>query len=170
MCGPLLAIASFAASAVGKIVEFGAAQADYDAKAEAWKQNYLNALAGARDEQKAITLRQTQEEAAAGQKVELADMDEAQHKAAVEVSAAEGGVSGVSVDNLVREQGAAAAFNRASITENLKMKTAQLQSEKDATNTTALNRINSMQRPTAPSGAALAVGIIGSGVKAFGSM
>jgi hypothetical protein len=153
--------------ALQSVASFAAAQADYNAKAEQWKQNYLNALASARDDQNQLTIRQVQEEQATSQKLHTSLVEEAKNKA--EVVAGADYVSGLSIDALVQDQGMAAGTNRAGIEQNLKMKVAQLQKEKDATNTTALNRINSVARPVSPSGFSLAVGVLGAGVKAFGT-
>lgn len=151
------------------VVQHGAAQQDYEMKAAQWKQNVVNSWAAARDEQGQLLLRQMEEERGTAQKIKLSDIEEAEKRAEVEVSAAAGNVSGISVQNLVADVTRRAAYNRTVERQNWIMTAAQLQKEQDATITRAEGRINSVTRPVAPSGAALAVNVAAAGVKMFGA-
>lgn len=164
MCPPVMMMMVGVAQAV---TSFGAAQADYNAKATQWQQNYVNALAAGRDEQRQLTLRQLQEEDAFTQKIHLTNLEEAGKKSEVAVDAAGSGVSGITVDNLIADIGRQAANNRTSLTTNYKNVAEQLNTEQKATVTTEESRINSVARPTAPSPLTLAVGVLGAGVRAF---
>lgn len=166
MCPPVLAVATLAMGVASAVVGHQASQADYEAKSAAWRQNYVNALAAGRDEQRQLTLRQLQEQDAYVQKNHLVMVEEAQKTAEYKVSAAASGVSGVSVDNLLDDIGRQAGLNRATLETNYKATAQQLQTQKDASVTQIESRINSVARPTSPSGASLFVNILGAGVKA----
>jgi len=170
MCAPVLGIIGMVASVGSSLAQGAAAQADYEARSEQWRQNYVNALAAARDEQNQLTNRQLQEQSAYVQKRHLSLVEQAEKQSEAEVSAASAGVSGISVENLVQDIGRKAATNRAIAEQNWIMTANQLQAEKRATVTTAQNRINSVARPTSPSMGAYLLGAVGSGVKSFATM
>jgi hypothetical protein len=99
-------------------------------------------------EQHQLTLREMQEQDAASQKTSIQNIEDAQKSAEVAVSAASGGVGGVSVDNLIADVHRQAARNRNTIFENTQMTVAQLQQEKKGAQATAQSRINSAPRPS----------------------
>lgn len=148
MCNPIIGLGLGLAQ---NIVGFAAGQADFKAKEAAWRQNIVNSLAAERDEQGALLTRQIQEQSATGQKLHLSLVEEAQRRADAEVSAAAAGVSGLSVENLLRDVGSKAAYNRSVAEENYRMTAEQLTQEMRATETRAQSRINSVERPTSPS-------------------
>lgn len=160
MCAPMAALGMIAG--IGQaVVGFQAQQADYQAQAAHWKQNYVNALAAGRDEQGQLLQRELQEEAAYGQKQHLSLIEEAKAKSEGIVGAAAGGVSGLSVDAMIRDVGSQAAWNRSAETENYKNTVQQLQLEKKGTVTTMQSRINSVPVPQKPSPLGLVFGIMG---------
>jgi hypothetical protein len=150
-----------------QVASFAAAQQDYKAKAAQWKANYTNALAAGRDEQGQLLQRELQEEAAYGQKQHLSLIEEAKAKSEAKVGAAYGGVSGLSVDAMIRDVGSQAAWNRASETENYKNTVQQLQLEKKGSVTTMQSRINSIPIPQKPSPLGLVFGIMGTAAGAM---
>jgi hypothetical protein len=138
---------------------------DYSAQAAAWKQNAINALAAGRDEQNQLLLRTAQEEEAKNQKVYLSNLEEAQRKAEAEVSAAEGNIGGISLDNVMADIGRRAAYNRTVEERNFVMTAAQLNQELRATNTRIEGRINSVPRPVAPNPLGFFLPAVGAGLK-----
>jgi len=156
----------------GSVVQHQAAGADYEARSEQWRQNTVNSWAAAREEQGQLLQRELQEQDANAQRQHLSLIEQAEKQSEAEVSAASSGVSGISVDNLVADLGRKAATNRMVSQRNWEMTAEQLRQEKEATVTRSSNRINSVSRPTSPSGAGLIAGagnaLIG-GAREFGS-
>jgi hypothetical protein len=150
MCVGLGAIVGAALSVAQAVVSFSAAQDEYEQKAEQWRQNYTNSLAAGRDDQRQITLRMTQEEEAKSQKTTQNRIEGAEVSAEAEVSAAAAGLSGISLDNIMTGITRKVAMKQAADEATYQNTAAQLTTQLEATNTSIQNRINSVQRPTAP--------------------
>jgi hypothetical protein len=162
MCVAALSVVAGIAQAV---VGFAAAQADYNAKAQAWQQNYVNALAAGRNDMTQVQQRQLQEQDAFVQQDQLQRIEQAEKESEV---LANSGATGISSENLVagvRRQG---LVNRTTLFTNYNMKVRQLQVQAEAIPTEEMNRINSMERPVAPNPLTYVVQALGSGVRAFG--
>lgn len=156
MCTPFaLGLASFAVGAVQSVAQFVGqrqqAKANEAAAKEAW-----------RIDQNQITKRQMQEEDALRQKQEAQNIEEAQVKASAAVGAIQGGVSGISVDNIIADVGRQASRNRVTEEENYRMVASQLQTQRQKVSADAQSRINSVPRPSALS---LVAGIAGSAIE-----
>jgi hypothetical protein len=167
MCSPILGLA---VGILQSVVQFQAAQQDYEAQSQQWRQNYTNSLAAARDEQLALTQRQLQEEEATSEQIHLMGIEGAEKVAEARVAAGAAGVSGISVGNIIADIRGRTAGNQVTAQRNWRMTAQQLQLEQNATVTRAENRINSVTRPTAPNPLSLVVGIAGAGVRAYGQM
>ena len=169
MCLPQAAGAALSVgmSLATSVVGFSADQADYSARAAQWQQNYTNSLAAGRDEQNQLLFRTMEEQDAQAQRIHLTNIEEAEVRAETEVSAAAAGVSGVSVDNLIQDVARKAGAKREADRINHQNTVAQLTAELEATNTGVQNRINSVQRPTAPSAAGAILGGIGGAMKSI---
>lgn len=147
------------------VVQFGAAQADYNARAEQWRQNYTNALASGREEQTAIQIRMMQEEEGLSQKTQLAQIEGAEAVASAEVSAGSAGLSGISLTNIITGLNRKVDQKISADKTNYLNTAAQLTQELKATNTNIKNRINSVQRPVAPNPLGYILGGIGGALK-----
>lgn len=169
MCLDPISAATLAISAASSVAGFAQKQQEADAQNARYKQNYINSLAAARDNQRQLTDRQMQEQEATAQKDHQVLVEGAQRAADVSVSAAGGGVAGLSVDSLIADVGRNVALNRANLARNYEMTAAQLQEQKIATVTTAESRINSVAQASSPSFAGTALEIAGAGIKAYGS-
>lgn len=166
MCEPTtLAVAGLAMSAASVGTGYIAKQADYAAKTTAYNQNVVNSKIAAADEQRQILIRTVQEGAKTDQSKQLYYMEGAQKVAKAEVSAAAGGVSGVSVDNLVNDLEGKAALNRTYADENYRMIAQNMQEKLTGTITTQKARVASMPVPQEPSGLAALIGLGEAGVK-----
>lgn len=95
-----------------------------------------------------INRRQMQEDDAAAQKDGLQSLEEAQRGADAEVSAAAGGVAGVSLDNILSDVSRTGARNRETIRQNSDATAQQLQLEKKGAKAEAQSRINSAPAPS----------------------
>lgn len=166
MCPPVMAAVTLAMGVAQAVAGHQAAQADYEAKSAQWRQNYTNALAAGRDEDRQLTLRQLQEQDAFVQKRHLSMVEQAQKKSEAAVASTASGVSGISVDNILADVDRQAGLNQSTLETNWKNTAQQLQTEKNASVNRTQSRISSVTRPTSPSGASLFVGILGAGVKA----
>lgn len=131
-------------------VSFGAAQQDYEAKAAQWRQNFTNAMHAGVEDQKKVALRMTQEQSAFAQKQHLTEIEGAEAVAKAEVSGAEGGVTGLSLTNIVTGLERDVLRNQEADKTNHYNTVAQLQAESEGTEVTIQNQINSIQRPVAP--------------------
>lgn len=165
MCAPM-AVVGLVMGVAQSVVSYQASMQDYHAKADVWKQNYVNSLAAGRDEQRQLQLRQIQEQDALSQKLKLSEIEEAEAEATAEVSAASSGVSGISVDNILSDIGRKSSRNREADRLNYQNTALQISEEMKGVNTKIENRINSVERPTKPSSAGLILGVAGAGFKA----
>lgn len=129
----------------------GAAQsvATYQAQRQDAKNQRAAASAAFTEDQKSISLRQMQEQDAASQKRKLSQLEDAELVAEATVQAAEGGVAGVSVENVLADITRRGARNRQTIADNTKMITVQLQQEKRGSRATAQSRTNAAPKPSA---------------------
>lgn len=148
------------------VVSFAAAQEDYNARAEQWKQNYVNALASGRDEQRQLQVRMVQEQEAHAQKQQLNAIEGAEIAAEAEVSAATAGVSGISLNNILAGISRKIGMKQVADSTNHRNTVLQLGEQLKATNTNVQNRINAVQRPTAPNPLGYALQGVGGALKA----
>lgn len=153
MCVGIGAIGAVLGMAMS-VAQAGAAQqakqADYQAKAVAWQQNVLNSEAAARDEHRQILTRQMQEQDKTLQKDHISRIEQAQKGATAEVQAAKGGVSGISLSNIVDDINQKSLLNRTYADRNYMFIVADTQEQLKASDTRALSRINSVERPMEP--------------------
>lgn len=158
--GLVTTLASTAANVMGAV-------AQHNAQQKAFEQNAVNAMAAARDEHNQLTLREIQEQKKTSQSLHKSYVKQAEVAAETRLNAAEGGVAGISVDNLIRDVEGKSAWNRQVDRENYDMVAAQLTQEQRSVVSREKARIDSVQ---APSGAALAgniVGAVGGGLSSF---
>lgn len=156
---------SAAVSIASSVVGFMGQQDEYDARAQQWQQNRQNALAAGRDDQQAIQLRMIQEQEALTQQQHLTEIEGAEVAAEAEVSAANSGVSGVSLQNILKGIHQKVSMKRAANLENYKNTAIQLSAQMKATNTDIENRINSVAKPSAPNPLGLALTVAGQGLQ-----
>jgi hypothetical protein len=116
------------------VASFGAAQADYNAKAQQWKQNFTNAMASGVEDQKKLNLRMVQEADQFVQKRHLTEVEGAEAQAKAGTSAAEGNVGGISVQNILLGLQRDVDRNQQATQENYQNTVLQLQAENESTN------------------------------------
>lgn len=168
MCAMIAPILGAVMSVATAVVSFQAAQQDYEAKSEQWRQNYSNALSAGRDEQRQLSLRMLQEDDAFHQKARATNIEGAEVAAEAEASASAAGLSGVSLDNLLVGIRRKVADKMNADETNYMNTAAQLQAENNATINRIDNRINSVQRPIAPNPLGYVLKGIGGAIGAFG--
>lgn len=138
--------AEFILPALSAAVSAGSGLAAAEAQQQRYDQNRVNALASARSEQTQLTQRQIQEQQAVEQKKYVSLIEEAQKKATAQVSGAESGVAGISLDNIIADIGQRSEYNRAVAQDNYNATAAQLAMEQRATVTKAQGRIDSVPK------------------------
>lgn len=168
MCEALtMMAASFAIGAVQTVTGFVGAQQQADAQNQRVKQNQEAAQESLRREYEQAQTREIQEEeAAAVQKQDIAREARAA-RASTLVAAGEGGVSGLSVDNLLADvyQQESTSFDR--IDQNTGFMSDNLKYEMRGLKAKAQDRINSMPWNQGPSPFAAALKIGGSALNTY---
>lgn len=154
-----MGIASFAVGAAQSIAQYSAQKEDAKNTREAARVAY-------EDDQKQTSLREMQEQDAASQKIATDKLQGAEIAAEASVQASEGGVAGISVDNLMADITRRGARNRETIGENTRMTIAQLQQQKKGSQSNAQSRINSAPNPSA---LGLVAGLAGDALSGYNS-
>ena len=167
MCAPALGAV---VGMMGAAASFAGQQADYRAKKAAWEQNVVNAEAGARDGYRQTTVRFIQEQEKTTQAKHVSYLQEAEKASQAENSAGAAGISGISVDNILRDISGKSELNRTYDDMNYKYVAADLTEQLHQIDTKEMNQINSMPVPQAPSPLTMFAGMAGAGVKAMGGM
>lgn len=152
---------------LGAVASYSAKKQDYEAKAAAWRQNVVNAQSAARNDQGQLLERNLQERDKTVQDKHVSYIEGAQKMALGEAAGAAGGVSGISVDNLVNDIAGKAAENRTYADMNYQYKAQSLQAQLNGTVITEQSRIDSMPKPIGPSPLELIAGIGGAVTKGF---
>ncbi len=166
MCDPLtMAVASVGSALAGVAGEFQAA----NTQDGLYKANGESANNSAREQYASTQLRMSQEMDAAATEKHTAGLDAQQAIATAETSAGEAGVSGLSVDRLLRDFHGREARYSSSVDENLDMSLSQLEQSMKGTRSTAQNQINSVRRGSGPSFFDAGLRIAGAGVKGYAS-
>lgn len=148
-------------------VSFMAANDEYENRAAQWQQNYVNSLASGRDEQQQLQIRMMQEQDGHAQQQQLMKIEGSEIAAEAEVSAASAGLSGISLDNILTGINRKIGQKQAAEETNHLNTVAQIGQQLEATNTNIVNRINSVQKPTAPNPLGYALQGVGGALKAM---
>jgi hypothetical protein len=153
MCFPgATALASVGLSAATSIAAGNAQnQANtqsYEAAVEKYQLNEQDALAVNRADETSLTLRQMQENQSTAQQEQMAAVEGAQKQAQVRVSAAQGGVAGNDVTNIINGIGEQVNQKQTTLAINWQNTAQQLQSQKTADVAEEQMRINSQPIPT----------------------
>lgn len=171
MCAPAIsAVAGIGMSVLQAGASASAANADYAAKVAQWQQNIINSEAAGRDEEKQIIGQQLVQQAKDVQAKHISFIQEAQKKSTVAVNAADAGVSGISVDNLIADIAGKSELNRSYDDENYRNIVADTQMKLTASYDTEKARINSVSAPIPPNPIASVAPVFGAGIKAFGAL
>jgi len=164
-----MAVASFAVSAGGALMEHQAQSQAAKEQNRYYEQNRLNAIAAFQDRQVAYNNRIVQEqEAASAEKFDLRQEAKAA-QATSTVAAGEAGISGLSVEGLARDFAGREARAKDRIDQQTDWTTQQLQAEKKADGYTTLNQINSVRKAVKPNFAAAGLKIAAAGLNSYSS-
>jgi hypothetical protein len=163
MCDIISAI-GLAISAGQGFMQYQAASAQAEQQNAMYEQNRLNALQSFRDQQVATSVRQIQEqETASAERFDTAQQARAARATAL-TAAGESGVTGFSVDHLMRDMYAREQRSNDRVDQNLDWTMAQLDLERKQQSARTLDRINSVPRGQKPNFADAALRIAAGGL------
>lgn len=164
MCEPIsIAVGAMAMSAASSVMNFkaqqDAASANNKYQSEMAERSRENALAANRNDQKQLTLRTIQEADSKSEQNRAGAIQAEQAAAAGRTSAAESGLSGLSLDNLVADIYRRSSNNESIRNINYDNTVNQLAAQREASGITAKSRMVMPQYTTGPSPMSLAVGL-----------
>lgn len=170
MCDPMtLALVAGGLQIGSGVMQYQGAKAQAKAQTKLYEMNRQNSYAAMRQEYDAVQQRQLQEGEAALQQVEDRRLEALQEIATANVAAGESGVSGFSVERVLRDIGATAARDISTIEQNRDWSVQQLQNEKLGIQNTTVSRINSVSPGTKPSKWAAILGTASNAAQVGGS-
>ncbi len=169
MCEPttMLAAASFAMTAMGSMSANSEAQDQADAVNAAHEQNRVNALASMRNDYNQLSQRQGQERDAAGLEATKRKAQERSELSTARVGAGEAGISGLSVEGIMRDISSLSLKDTDAINQGADWKVDQLAAEMAGVRTSTKSRIDSQATASGPSGWSTAFEIGGAGINAY---
>lgn len=126
---------------IGQVVGLSMSVAQYKEQKRQQQQNRLNAIAAANDQYASLARKADQEARAAGQKMFETRVEAVKKRAEYAVSAADGGVTGISIAALERDAMAIQARREAAILTNYDTKMLEIDDQLVGTYHNAMNRI-----------------------------
>ena len=168
MCDPLSMI-GFGIAAASQVVSYQGQAVAAEQQNQLYRDNAARANQSARDQMFQTQQRMLQEqEAAASEKIDTSREARAA-KATASVAAGESGVTGLSVDALMREFDGRAAEANDRIDQNTEWSMTQLNNEMKGIRANTEDRINSVQRAAKPSFWDAGLRIAGAGLDSYSS-
>lgn len=161
-----MAAASFVIGAAQSVVGYMAQSEQAEAQEAQYQANFKNSVTATQDRYDAINSRVLQENAAKSQELQEASIEGAKARASTRVAAAEGGVSGLSVDAVLAEMYAKSGRFARNTAVNFDYSRDYWAGEMKASRAQGQSQINSVQRGQKPSFLPTALNIFGSAVSA----
>lgn len=171
MCNPMIwaAVGQGAASIGGTVASYQAASAEAKFQNKQHEQNKLNAYAAMRQGYITSQQRQQQETAAAAQDIQERQLEAMQQMATSNVAAGEAGVSGFSVERVLRDIGATASRDVTTIQQNRDWAVSQLNDEMLGLGHQTKSRILSVPKAMKPNVLPYILQGVGGAAQAYGS-
>lgn len=166
MCD-IITIATVGLGIAQGVMGYQAADAQYEAQMKMQQQTAINASRAAENQYSNIGIRAQQESAAASQQQQQTNIEAAQAAASVEVAAGEGGVTGLSVDHVLRDLYAQQGRSDSAMDANQRMSRGYLEGEMKAAEAGGQSQINSVPIPEKPSFTPFLLNAFGSGLNAY---
>jgi|GEM_PF-3238766 len=168
MCDPVTLMAtSLAITGAQTVTGMKAANQQYKAGSAMAQQNADNAAQSTARTYSNIGIRAQQEGQAAHQQKQASEIETARAVASAELAAGAGGVTGLSVDAVLRDIYAQAGRNEVVADNNLQMSRDYLTGEMTAAEASGQNQINAMPQPERPDHTALLLGGFASGLNSY---
>jgi len=166
MCDPFT-IASIGLGIAQSVMQYNAADEQYQQQMEVQRQNAVNASLAAENQYSNISIRSQQEDMARHQQQMETNIEAAKSASTVEVASAAGGVSGLSVDAVLMDIYAQQGRNEAALDTNQRMSRDYLAGEMKAAEAGGQSQINSVPIPEKPSFAPYLLNAFGTGLNAY---
>ncbi|WP_370006327.1 virion core protein, T7 gp14 family [Sinorhizobium fredii] len=163
-----MAVAQFAMSAASAVVGFQAEESQYEAQRQNYENNRIAANKAAVGQYAATQHRQLQEAKAASQELQNLNREALQQRSTAQVAAAEGGVTGLSVDALINDFYGQEGRHERTLSNNYQMQADYLRGEMEGVQAQTEGRINSVEQPQKPSFSGAAIRILSGGLDALG--
>ena len=169
MCEPatIAAVTMAIVGAGSAVAQHQSAEAQAKINNNLFKQNKENAYAAMRDELLGIQNRQSQETEAASQAIQKRRRQEMEDMSSATVAAGEAGVTGLSVERVLRDIGAVASRDVSTVEQNRDWTLDQLTEESRGIATKTESRIYGVARGIKPSAWATGFKIAGSAANAY---
>lgn len=165
-----LPVLGLVASIGQQVVAYQGAKADYKASEAAYETNLQNSKTALYDRFDALNNRMAQEEAAASNDAQEASIEGLRARSSARVAASEGGVSGVSVDSIIKDMFSRQSRYIVNTEKNLDFTRRYIAGEGRSAAAQAQGQVNSVRRMAKPSFLPYAMNIFGSAVSAAGDM
>ncbi|MDX0194060.1 hypothetical protein GOC06_11305 [Sinorhizobium meliloti] len=162
-----LAVAQFAMSAASAVVGYQAEQSAYEAQRQNYDNNRIASNKAAANQYAALQHRQLQEAKAASLEQQNFNREALQQRSTAKVAAAEGGVTGLSVDALINDFYGQEGRAERTLSNNYQMQADYLRGEMEGVQSQTEGRINSVDQGQKPSFAGAAIRILGGGIDAL---
>lgn len=170
MCNPmLLAITQGALSVGSTVADYQGAKAQAEMQNQMHQQNKLNAYAAMRQGYVTSQQRQQQEMEAAADDIQARRLEAMHQTATANVAAGEAGVSGFSVERVLRDIGAAGSRDISAIQQNRDWNVNQLNNEMLGLGTQTKSRILSVPKAMKPNVLPYILQGVGGAAKAYGT-
>lgn len=166
MCD-IITIASIGLGIAQSAMQASAANDQYKQQMEVQRQNAVNASRAAENQYANIAIRAQQEDMARHQQESETNIEVAKAASTVEVAAAQGGVSGLSVDAVLMDIYAQQGRNEAALDTNQRMSRGYLEGEMKAAEAGGQGQINSVPIPEKPSPMPYFLNAFGSSLNAY---
>lgn len=151
MCDPMTLALTAGGLQIGSgIMQYQNAKAQSKAQTAMYEMNQQNAYQAMRNDYMAVQQRQLQEQDAAAEQIAGRRLEALREVSTATVAAGESGVSGFSVERVLRDIGAVASRDISTIEQNRDWGTQQLQNELLGIKNTTVSRINSVSPGTKP--------------------
>lgn len=167
MCPVAMAVAQAGLGIVSGVMAYQGQVAAADAQREHAQQTATNANTAAVAQYDNLNIRAVQEDMATNQQKQEQNIAVAQAESTTRVAASEGGVSGLSVDHVLRDFYAQAGRRSSAIDTNQQMSRGYLQGEKKSAQAAGQSQANSVPLPETPSFAPHLVNIFSTGLGAY---
>lgn len=152
MCEPttIAAVTMAVTSAGSAVTGYQGAKAQAEVQNAMYEQNKLNSYAAMRNEYMTSQQRQAQEVEAATQQIQDRRLEAIRQNATSNVAAGEAGVSGFSVERVLRDIGASASRDISTIEQNRDWSLSQISNQMQGSQTETKSRIQSMTKGIKP--------------------
>lgn len=167
MCEPTtIALATLALGTMSAVNQQEAAENQAEAVNKQYEQNRVNTIASLEDDYRQNSERQMQEQDASAEQLRQRKAQEREDLATARVGAGEAGITGLSVESIMRDISSLSAQDETNINQGKDWRVSQLATESSGLRNQAISRISGAPTATAPNKWAMGLNIASSAVGA----